>query len=317
MAESPHPTRRQIAAWFAVGGAALALGCRDADGGTTGLTGTTGATGDTGTAGRTGDTGTAPTDTGTPQSDTASVDGWATGGTAAMVAKASYPDPFEAPSAGDLMCSTTEGPCTSDTLEREDVSEGFPGLPMRLLLRVLDEDGTPLEGARVRIWHTQRTGVYSGVTPSGSFCYGDDPGAEAYLYFRGEQVADADGVVGFDSCFPGWYSSRVPHIHIQVVLDGTLHLTTQVVLDDLLCDTIYGTHPEYVDYGLPDTTVGTDTVVGGEDDPAAYLLETAQMTDGALLAWKTIRVRSDPTDPLCAAEGASGGGPGGGGPGGP
>jgi len=307
--DTTHYSRRQVAAWLALGGAALVTACKG-DGAAP--SGWTGSTGDTGTSeGGTRDTGTSDSGGGT-------VVGWAAGGTAAMTLKASYPDPFADGTDGtcEVTCETTEGPCTADTVEREDISEGFSGLPMRLVLRVVDADCQPVEGARVLVWHTQRSGVYSGVTPSGAFCYGDDPGAEAYLYFRGNQVTDDDGVVAFDTCFPGWYSSRAPHIHFQVLLDDTLYVTGQVVCDDDLSAEVYGDHPEYSDFGLPDTTIATDTVVGGVDDPSAYILETERMDDGALLAWKTIVVRSDLADTLCAAEGAGGGGAPGG-PGGP
>lgn len=287
-------SRRTINTWMLLGGAAALVGC---DGELSGDTETP------------DDTGSTPNDTGI------TVGGWATGGTAAMVAKSTYSDPFSTPSDCDLTCETTEGPCTSTSAEREDISEGFTGLPVRLLLRIVDSSCTPIEGAQVLIWHTQRTGVYSGVTPSGSFCYGDDPGAEEYLYFRGHQTTDASGVAAFDTCFPGWYASRAPHIHIQVTVDDTLFLTTQVVFDDAICTAIYGNHEEYVEFGLPDTTLATDTVVGGAEDPATYALEYEQEEDGAMLAWKTIVVRSSTSEAVCAAEGAAGGGPGG--PGGP
>lgn len=254
---------------------------------------------------------TTPTGTPTPTNDTATTpvttEGWASGGTAAMTGKASYPDPFQTPATCTLTCETTEGPCTADTTEREDVSEGFSGLPMRLLFRVVDTDCEPVVGAQVLIWHTQRTGVYSGETPSGAFCYGNDPDAENHLYFRGYQTTDDDGIVAFDTCFPGWYSSRVPHIHLQVLVGDQLYVTSQVALDDDVCNAIYGSHPEYVDFGLPDTQVADDTVLGGVDDPSDYLLEYEQMDDGAMLAWKTITLRTSTAEDSCSADGGDGG----------
>src|SRR5262245_29181173 len=58
---------------------------------------------------------------------------WASGGTSAMTDKASYPDPFAvAPTVCMLVNSTTQGPCTTDPdLARQDVSEGYGGIPVR------------------------------------------------------------------------------------------------------------------------------------------------------------------------------------------
>jgi protocatechuate 3,4-dioxygenase beta subunit len=97
-----------------------------------------------------------------------------------MTAKDCYPDPF---AAGMMTCAllgaTTQGPCTSDTIERQDISEGFSGLPVRLALKFVHADTCePVEGAVVQIWHTQRTGVYSGVTPKPMLCHGGDTEAE-------------------------------------------------------------------------------------------------------------------------------------------
>ena len=238
------------------------------------VTGVTGATGATGATGETG----------------ATRQAWAVGGTAAMVDKASYPDPFPDDVGCALLCATTEGPCTADTVDREDISEGFSGLPVRLLLRVVDTECTPLAGATVSVWHTQRTGVYSGVTPSGAFCYGDDPSAVNHLYFRGTRTTGDDGVAAYDTCFPGWYASRVPHIHVEVTLASGERFVTQVVFDEAICDEIYGTHEEYEDFGLQETTLADDNVLGAVTNPDDYVMTVAPMSDGAMRAHKTLIV---------------------------
>jgi protocatechuate 3,4-dioxygenase beta subunit len=236
---------------------------------------------------------------------------WASGGTAAMTGKDCYPDPFvDGVMTCALLCSTTEGPCTADTIDRQDVSEGWSGLPVRLALKFVHaDDCSPVEGAVVEIWHTQRTGVYSGVTPSGAFCYGDDPDAENYLYFRGSQTTDAEGRIDFDTCYPGWYSSRAIHIHFRVYLGDDLYLTSQLFFSDELNAEIFSTHPEYSEFGQPDTTNTTDNVIGGEDDLTPYLLDTQRMTDGAMLAWKVVAIRSSLDQSQCAAQGSGMGGP--------
>lgn len=310
---------------YAMGAGVVLLGCvTDGDpmgeGGSEGSSGggSSGAGGSSGSGSSEGGSSSEGADgssgsTGTPEGCEAA-SGWATGGTASMTAKDCYPDPFAAGvTTCALLCQTTEGPCTADTIERQDVSEGLSGLPVRLALKIVAADGcTPVEGAFVEIWHTQRTGVYSGQTPSGMMCYGDDPDAVNYLYFRGSQTTDAEGRVDFDTCYPGWYSSRAVHIHFRVIVGGDEHLTSQLFFDDALSAEIFGSHPEYAEFGQPDTTNGTDNVIGGEDDQAPYVLETARMADGAMLASKVIAIRSSTADSLCTAQGAGGGGgPGG------
>lgn len=298
-------TRRRIIQHLG-GGLALApiaalVACSD-DGVGDGTTssGTTGSSGDgtsgsssSGGSGSGGESSTSGDETtGTTGSEACGdADTWATGGTAAMTKKDCYPDPFANGLGCALLCQTTEGPCTADTIERQDVSEGWGGLPVRLALKIVEADScAPIEGAVVEIWHTQRTGVYSGVTPSGAFCYGDDPDAENYLYFRGSQTTDADGRIDFDTCFPGWYSSRAIHIHFRVYLEGQLTLTSQLFFDDALNEAIFDSHPDYAEFGQPDTVNTTDNVIGGVDDLTPYILDVARMADGAMLASKAIAI---------------------------
>ena len=227
---------------------------------------------------------------------------WATGGTASMTAQDCYPDPFARPVLScALICETTAGPCTTAVkLERKDVSEGFSGLPVRLSLLVVDADScAPVAGAKVEIWHTQRTGVYSGVTPNPPQCYLDDPEAATFMYFRGTQTAGADGRVDFDTCFPGWYSGRAIHIHFQVIRDAKVYATSQLFFADELNAEIFASHPDYSEFGQPDRTNISDNIIGNQADKSNYVLDTARMPDGAMLASKVIAIRSSLQDPSC------------------
>lgn len=227
---------------------------------------------------------------------------WAAGGTASMTARDCYPDPFAGGVAScALLCESTEGPCTSEAPERQDVSEGLSGLPVRLALKIVTADGCePVEGALVEIWHTQRTGVYSGETPAGMFCNGDDPDAVNHLYFRGTQTTDAEGRVDFDTCYPGWYAGRAIHIHFRVIVRGQAFLTSQLFFDDALNEEIFASHPEYARFGQPDRTNETDGIFGGVADRSPFLLDTARMPDGAMLASKVIAIRASTAEPLCS-----------------
>jgi protocatechuate 3,4-dioxygenase beta subunit len=236
---------------------------------------------------------------------------WATGGTASMVDSASYPDPFAAGlgTICTLTCAATLGPCYAQTIERKDISEGEAGLPVRIALLLVDEACNPIEGATVDIWHCGPTGLYSGDDAS-DMCTAGDADARAARYFRGVQTTDAKGRVDFDTCFPGWYSSRTIHVHYTVRLGGTEFVTSQLVFDDALDDEIVATQPIYKDRGARDTLNTNDNVVGAAAI-ADYTFQTQRMSDGAMLAWKALVLRSSADAELCSI-GGMGGGPGGG-----
>lgn len=274
----------------------LLLGCGDDEsrgaeagsGGTGGRGGSTGAAG--GGKGGSGET----------------ADGaWASGGTAAMTALATYRNPFTASAADgcELTCQLTKGPCHDDQApEREDISEGEAGLPMRFGLRILDENCEPVSNADVDIWHCDSVGVYSSETAdSPGFCTGNDAAALKKRCFRGHRGTDEDGVVWFSSCFPGWYSGRAIHIHFTVrrsSRSGDEYLTSQLAFSEALIKEICATHPDYSAHGQPNTANTGDTVFSAEtvDD---YVLSTERTSDGALLAWKTIIIRASLSTRVC------------------
>lgn len=212
-----------------------------------------------------------------------------------MIAKECYPDPFAAgvDSCALLVCETIAGPCTSATVDRRDVSDGYPGLPVRLALKFVTADTcAPIEGAVIEIWHTQVSGVYSGVTPDTDYCSGGDPDARNRGYFRGTQTTDADGRVDFDTCFPGWYTDRAIHIHVRVTIGDSEFIVTQLFFAEELIQEIFRTHVDYMQYGQPDTPNSTDLVSSLVPDLAPYVLDSAQMSDGAMLASKVVVIRS-------------------------
>ncbi|MFO0680714.1 MAG: hypothetical protein U0234_01630 [Sandaracinus sp.] len=243
--------------------------------------------------------------------DAALASGWASGGTAAMTGAASYPDPFGAlPTVCEATCEMTLGPCHSSSQVRKDVSEGYPGLPVRLALRILDTSCQPVEGATVEIWHTRNSGLYSGTDDTGEFnvgfCTGNDADAQAHHYFRGIQTTDANGRVDFDTCFPGWYSSRAIHIHFIVAIGTDRYLISQLFFPQDVIDEIFASHPDYESFGAPDTTNTTDSVLGSTD-ATDYIVDIARMSDGAMLASRTIFVRASTSETVCSVGGGGGG----------
>jgi protocatechuate 3,4-dioxygenase beta subunit len=178
-----------------------------------------------------------------------------------------------------------------------------------------------LVGASVDVWHVSAVGKYSGndaVHENIAFCTGSDPAFTSHLYFRGQQLTDATGAVFFDTCYPGWYNGRTVHIHFTVRIGGAEFVTSQVFFDDTLNDDILNGQALYSSRGARSTTNQNDSVVSAAA-VGDYTLQTMKMTDGALLAWKTLIVRSSAAASLCTIPGGSGGGggPAGGPDGGP
>lgn len=70
----------------------------------------------------------------------------------------------------------------------------------------------------VDIWNANATGVYSGISVSGN--YAADGVNSTYL--RGIQLTDHEGVVSFETIFPGHYSGRATHTHLLAHTNATL-----------------------------------------------------------------------------------------------
>lgn len=232
-------------------------------------------------------------DAGGSSPDGSTLGNWASGGTAAMTDKASYPDPFtDALTSCALVATTTEGPCTTeDDLVREDVSEGWSGLPVRLALKVVDTSCNPLSGVAVKIWHTNLEGSYSGQTPNNNMCLMEESYA-SQNFFRGVQTTNSDGNVFFDTCFPGWYRGRAVHVHFQVTSGTTSYRVSQLFFPEDVTQEIFASHSEYSSYGQPDTLFATDNIMSGiaTAERDRHILTVARMTDGAMLASKVVTV---------------------------
>lgn len=249
---------------------------------------------------------------------TTSTQGWASGGTALIAQAGALPNPFAAQpgNACQLTCEATIGPCHTTSPERRDISDGWDGLPLCLMLRVLDESCQPVPGVIVEIWHTNHTGGYSGQIQRMCNNNPDDVGKQ---FFRGYQRTDAAGIVRFDTCYPGWYRGRAVHIHVRVMTGdyqaddrAPASVITQFLFSDELNQQIFASHTLYAPHGQPDTTLATDNVVGGQADKSPYILDVQRLANGVMLASKDLIVRRDTSQPLCQVQGRHGpGGPGG------
>lgn len=223
---------------------------------------------------------------------------WATGGTASLQETFPPADPF-ASGLGNL-CTTTRsytlGPCYFSPDEyRQDISEGELGVPMVLVLKLVDANCEPIAGADIDIWHCDREGIYSGNSTGSSdagsfnlaFCTGNDDRAVASRWFRGVQTTNEDGLVFFKTCFPGWYTGRTTHVHFKVVQDGVQSLVSQFCFDDDLSNDVYLNHLEYTGQSK-DTSNSRDNVFGSDYDDYTVVVERA--ADDSMLAYKAIQL---------------------------
>lgn len=142
-----------------------------------------------------------------------------------------------------IVPEVAEGPYYFDPgLERSDITEGRPGLPLQLRLQAVDAACRPLPGARIDVWHADANGLYSGYVNRTD---GGPVSAEGETFMRGTQFADDAGVVTFDTVYPGWYPGRTTHVHFKVFLDKTSLLTGQMFFPDGLSDRIYSSVAPY------------------------------------------------------------------------
>lgn len=219
----------------------------------------------------------------------------------------------------------TEGPYYLEgDLIRKDITEGKPGLPLKLKIAVMDPTTcAPLANAAVDVWHCDAQGYYSGVA-SNNPGPDSDPAVAAevasQIFLRGIQLTDENGIAEIDTIYPGWYLGRTVHIHMKVEVegnagttyeDGHVSHTGQIFFDDAVSDVVY----ELEAYGGRDNSQRTrndsDNIFGEHGDEPGFLLEL-EMIDEADMAAGMIASITVGVDP--SATPAEGGMDGAGGP---
>lgn len=98
-------------------------------------------------------------------------------------------------------------------------AEWSDGVDLFLEVQYVDiSDCSPVPNVAVDIWNANATGVYSGISVSGN--YAEDGVNSTYL--RGVQLTDHDGVVSFETIFPGHYEGRATHTHLLAHTNATV-----------------------------------------------------------------------------------------------
>jgi protocatechuate 3,4-dioxygenase beta subunit len=158
--------------------------------------------------------------------------------------------------------SETEGPFPikdPSSLVKADIRGDRSGLKMDVKITIKNSNSSCaiLAGALVDIWMCDAKGEYSeyGGTSMQATNY------TSVHWLRGRQTTDATGIATFVSIFPGWYSSRAPHIHVHIyTAAGKSLLVTQIAFPKDVCDTVYTTATDYKSHGTQDTTNEKDNV---------------------------------------------------------
>ncbi|KAI1874250.1 uncharacterized protein JN550_002829 [Neoarthrinium moseri] len=196
-----------------------------------------------------------------------------------------------------LVPETTVGPYwVLGELIRTDLTEGQDGVPVHLDLQFVDINTfEPVSGLVSDIWHCNATGTYSGVTSEGGL---------NTTFARGSQITDDDGVVQYDTNFPGHYDRRLTHIHViaqnnVTVLDndtwtgGVTRHIGQIYLDDSIIKEVEATHP-YNTNTIAYTSLEADgwalDEATADYDPFAEYVKLSNNIEDGLLVWITIGI---------------------------
>jgi len=184
-----------------------------------------------------------------------------------------------------------EGPFYLDQARiREDISESKPGVPLRLVLRVLDASAScaPIPRAAVDVWQCDALGIYSGYEGAAIAPRHVDP-VDDKTFLRGTQLADRVGGVQFRTIYPGWYLGRTPHVHLKLRV-GAKAATTQLYFPDEVTNAVYARAP-YNRHPNRDTTNATDRFLGPIANKS-LVMWTMERDGHGYVAAATIALRS-------------------------
>jgi protocatechuate 3,4-dioxygenase beta subunit len=202
---------------------------------------------------------------------------------------------------------------------RSDVTEGQPGLPVHLDLQFIDINTCEtIPNMLVDLWQANATGHYSGVYLDGGL---------NTTFLRGVQVTDHDGVVNFDTIYPGRkfpsncrffgarhgllkplidYLGRANHIHVLThrggkilpngtYSGGTVNHIGQLFLDQELTTLVELTEPYARNY-LPLTSNKGDFLIADaaspDYDPFVNWIMLSDDANDGLLMYMTLAINA-------------------------
>jgi len=127
----------------------------------------------------------------------------------------------------------------NNPLNRSNISGGQTGVPLAINFVVVNtnDNCNVVSGARIDIWHCNKDGYYSGYGNQNSVL-----GTKSYIgetWLRGYQLTDTSGIAKFSTIYPGWYSGRATHIHIEVFISNVLKKTSQMAFSEAISDVVH------------------------------------------------------------------------------
>ncbi|PZV85390.1 dioxygenase-like protein [Algoriphagus aquaeductus] len=129
----------------------------------------------------------------------------------------------------DVSPKETRGPFpikSPSDLMRANIVGDRQGIALLINLKIQSQSKScqPLSGVDVDVWHCDAQGNYSQY--GGNGLQQSDYRNTSFL--RGRQRTNSKGEVSFISIFPGWYPGRAPHLHLDILQEGEIILSTQI-----------------------------------------------------------------------------------------
>lgn len=188
---------------------------------------------------------------------------------------------------------------------RSDISEDQAGVPLYLEQQYININTCePIEDLYADIWHCNATGVYAGVVANGNGDSDDETNLDA-TFLRGIQKTDENGVVSWESVFPGYYQGRTTHVHMVThmgasqlsngtITGGNVTHVGQLMFDQDLTDEInenvypYTTNIQSLTTNTEDSVFIAETLT--DSDPVVNYVKMSDDIEDGIFAWITIGV---------------------------
>lgn len=207
---------------------------------------------------------------------------------------------FSANTSCILAPETTAGPYyVLGELVRSDVKEGQAGVDLYLDVQYIDINTCePAQGLFVDVWNCNATGVYSGVESG-------QAGLNT-TFLRGIQETDEDGVVAFETIFPGHYQGRATHTHLLTKSNVTVrdngttdggavtHIGQLFYPEDLITEveTFEPYNTNTVDRTTNDDDMWSITQADASYDPFPEFVYLGDSAADGILAWIQIGINA-------------------------
>ncbi|KAK4215037.1 aromatic compound dioxygenase [Rhypophila decipiens] len=214
-----------------------------------------------------------------------------------------------------LTPEVTEGPFYVQGQDvRSNIVEQEKGVALHLDFQLIDVTTCkPMKDVYIELWNVNATGVYSGAVSPVNGVGGDTKNLDR-TFLRGAQKTDEDGVVQFQTNFPGHYAGRATHIHLMTHLnaepkanntmwDLSATYAGQLFFDQDLIDAIekldpYNKNRQSKMRNTQDTILLQETPTA---DPYLEYVYLGDKVDAGLFAWYRLGVNPSHNRTIMAA----------------